>query len=88
MRPPNYQVQRPATARLARGRGSDRVRVDADRPRRALYVSSVRCNAELGAALCEHSFMILFVVAYPQVQVGSNVKVKYANRHKSQRAQD
>src|SRR5688572_5312325 len=45
---PNYQVQRPATARLARGRGSGRVRMDADRPRRALYVSPVRCNAELG----------------------------------------
>jgi hypothetical protein len=45
---PNYQVQRPATARLARGRGSARVRVDAERPRLALYASPVRCNAELG----------------------------------------
>jgi hypothetical protein len=45
---PNYQVQRPATARLARGRDSVRVRVDAERPRLALYISPVRCNAELG----------------------------------------
>jgi hypothetical protein len=46
---PNYQVQRRATAALARGRDSDRVRDEAERPRHALYVSPVRCNAELGA---------------------------------------
>jgi hypothetical protein len=45
---PNYQVQRRATAALARGRDSDRVRNDAERPRHALYASPVRCNAELG----------------------------------------
>ena len=53
--PPNYQVQRRATAALARGRDSDRVRTDAERPRHALYVSPVRCNAELGA---EHGIWI------------------------------
>jgi hypothetical protein len=46
---PNYQVQRRATAALARGRDSDRARIGAERPRHALYVSPVRCNAELGA---------------------------------------
>jgi hypothetical protein len=49
----NYQVQRRATAHLARGRDSDRVRVDADRPRHALYVSPVRCNAELGGTIAK-----------------------------------